>query len=81
MKFYSYVLFSRDSVSFYYGYSDDLEKALDLHNSDMIAPTKGKGPWILLFSENYDNRMRAIRQSRFYRSVKGQRFLKNFLNF
>lgn len=81
MKYYSYVLFSKESGSFYYGYFDDLEKVLEMHNSDQIAPTKGKGPWVLLFSESYDNRMRAIRQSSFYRSVKGQRFLRNTLNF
>lgn len=81
MRFYSYIIFSRDSGTFYYGYFEDIEKALEMHNADQIAPTKGKGPFVLLFSESYDNRMRAIRQSRFYRSVKGQRFLKKMLNF
>jgi putative endonuclease len=52
-----------------------------MHNADLITPTKGKGPWVLMFSESYDNRMRAIRQSSFYRSVKGQRFMKKMLNF
>ena len=81
MKYYSYVIFSRESGSFYYGYFDNLEKVIEMHNSDQIAPTCGKGPWVLLFSESYDTRLRAIRQSRFYRSVKGQRFLRNMLNF
>ena len=81
MRYYSYVIFSRESGTFYYGYFEDLEKALEMHNSDQIPPTKGKGPFVLLFSESYDNRMRAIRQARFYRSVKGQRFLKKMLNF
>lgn len=81
MSYYSYVLFSKESGDFYYGYFDDLEKVLEMHNSDQIAPTKGKGPWVLLLSERYDTRMRAIRQSSFYRSVKGQRFLKNTLNY
>lgn len=81
MKFYSYVIYSKESGNFYYGYFDDLDKVMEMHNSDQILPTKGKGPWVLLFSESYDNRMRAIRQSSFYRSVKGQRFLRNMLNF
>ncbi len=81
MKYYSYVIFSRESGSFYYGYFDNLEKVIEMHNADQIAPTCGKGPWVLLFSESYDTRLRAIRQSRFYRSVKGQRFLRNMLNF
>lgn len=81
MKFYSYAMYSRETGDFYYGYYDDLEKVLEMHNSDQIAPTKGKGPWVILFSESYDNRMRAIRQCSFYRSVKGQRFMKKMLNF
>jgi putative endonuclease len=81
MSYSSYVIYSQESGTFYYGYFEDLEKVLEMHNSDEIAPTKGKGPWVLLFSESYDNRMRAIRQASFYRSVKGQRFLKKMLNF
>ena len=81
MKFYSYVIFSRESGSFYYGYFDNLEKVMEMHNADQISPTSGKGPWVLLFSENYDTRLRAIRQARFYRSIKGQRFLRHVLNY
>ncbi len=81
MSYSSYVIYSQESGTFYYGYFEDLEKVLEMHNSDEIAPTKGKGPWVLMFSESYDNRMRAIRQASFYRSVKGQRFLKKMLNF
>lgn len=81
MKYYSYVAYAPDSGNFYYGYFEDLEKVLEMHNSDQIAPTKGRGPWVLLFSESYENRIRAIRQVSFYRSVKGQRMLKTKLNF
>ena len=81
MTYSSYVIYSQESGVFYYGYFDDLEKVIEMHNSDQIAPTRGKGPWVLMFSESFDNRIRAIRQSGFYRSVKGQRFLKKMLNF
>ena len=81
MKYFSYVIYSSESGMFYHGYFEDLEKVLEMHNADEIAPTKGEGPWVLMFSESYDNRMRAIRQASFYRSVKGQRFLKKMLNF
>lgn len=81
MKFYSYVIYSQTSGSFYHGYFDDLKKVLEMHNSDLIAPTKGRGPWVLMHSEGFDNRLKAIRQVSFYRSVKGQRFLRNMLNF
>lgn len=66
---------------FFYGYFEDLDKVLAMHNSNQIPATKGRGPWVLMFSESFDTRLRAIRQASFYRSVKGQRFLKNMLNF
>jgi putative endonuclease len=74
------VIYSVDSGHFYYGYYTDLEQVLEMHNSGQILLTKGKGPYSLLFSEVFENRLRAIRQASFYRSVKGQRFLKNILN-
>lgn len=81
MKFHSYVLYSPSEGTFFYGYFEDLDKVLDMHNSNQIPATKGRGPWVLMYSESFDTRLRAIRQVSFYRSVKGQRFLKNMLNF
>lgn len=81
MKFYSYVIYSADLGELYYGYFEDLEKVLEMHNSDQIPPTRGKGPWVLIFSEPWETRIRAIRQASFYRTVKGQHFLKSILNF
>jgi len=81
MNFSSYVIYSTESGLFYYGFIDDLEKVMELHNSGKIEMTRGRGPWTLMFSETFDNKVRAMRQSRFYRTVKGQRFLKKILNF
>lgn len=81
MQYFSYVIFSPETGQFYYGYFEDLEKVLEMHNSGQIGVTRGKGPWVLMYSESYDNRIRAIRQSRFYRTAKGQLFLKKILNF
>ena len=81
MKYYSYVIYSQTSGAFYHGYFEDLEKVLEMHNSNLISPTKERGPWVLMYSESFETRLKAIRQVSFYRSVKGQRFLKNMLNF
>lgn len=81
MKYYSYAIYSPETGIFYYGYFEDLVKVLEMHNSNQIAPTKDRGPWVMMFSECFETRMRAIRQVSFYRSVKGQRFMKKMLNF
>lgn len=81
MAYSSYVIYSPETGTFFYGYFEDIEKVLEMHNSGMIPFTRGKGPWVLMYSESFDTRVRAIRQSGFYRTVKGQRFLKKMLNF
>ncbi len=81
MSYHSYVIYAPESGDFFYGYFEDLEKVMELHNTGQIPPTRGKNPWVLLYSESFENRVRAIRQVSFYRSVKGQRFLRNVLNF
>jgi putative endonuclease len=81
MDFSSYVIYSKESGKFYYGFFDNLEKVVEMHNSGEIEMTRGRGSWVLVFSETFDNKARALRQSRFYRTVKGQRFLKKSLNF
>ena len=81
MDYWSYVIYSKESGVFYYGYFDDLEKAVEMHNSGQIPLTRGKGPWFLMYSEKFDNKAEAARQSRFYRTAKGQFYLKKILNF
>lgn len=81
MKFYSYVIYSPTSGDFFYGYFEDLDMVLEMHNTNRIPATHGRGPWVLMHSESFDTRLQAIRQVSFYRSVKGQRFLKNMLHF
>lgn len=81
MQFHSYAIYSPDAGAFYYGYFEDLEKVIEMHNSNLITPTKDRGPWVLMYSESHDTRLKAIRQVSFYRSVKGQRFMRNKLNF
>ena len=81
MQFYSYVIYAPECGEFFYGYFEDLEKVLEMHNSNQVPFTRGKGPWSLIFSEPWETRLRAIRQAGFYRTVKGQRFLKKALNF
>lgn len=81
MHYFSYVVYSPSAGQFFYGYCEDTEKVTEMHNANQIDMTRGKGPWVLMFSESFDNKARALRQSRFYRTVKGQRLLKKILNF
>jgi len=49
MPYHVYVI-QNATGRFYIGLSDDVERRLDDHNSGISKWTKGKGPWILMWT-------------------------------
>ncbi len=47
--YYSYILLSSKSHTFYYGYTSDLRNRLKLHNSGKVFSTKPYIPWKLVW--------------------------------
>jgi putative endonuclease len=60
MTFYLYILESQTTGKLYIGQTNDLQDRIIRHNSDRNKYTKGKGPWILLFSKAFDTRAAAV---------------------
>jgi putative endonuclease len=62
--YYVYVLKSKRFEKVYVGYSEDLRRRLDEHNSGKVKSTKAFRPWILVYYESYlskkDARKREI---------------------
>jgi GIY-YIG catalytic domain len=50
--YYTYVLLSEKSHIFYYGYTHDLKKRLNEHNSGVMKSTKAHRPWKLVCMEH-----------------------------
>ncbi|MBS1505855.1 MAG: GIY-YIG nuclease family protein [Bacteroidetes bacterium] len=74
--YYAYILQSIVTKTFYYGHSEDLNKRLIRHNQGKVRYTKPKRPWILIYSETFDNRLEAYRRELFFKSIEGYRYLK-----
>ncbi|TDO02798.1 GIY-YIG nuclease family protein [Sunxiuqinia elliptica] len=81
MNYYSYVLYNQEHHRFYYGFCMDLKKAVQAHNQGKVELTADYSNWVILYNEGFHSKQEAIRRSRFYRSVAGQRYLKNILNY
>jgi putative endonuclease len=81
MNFYSYVIYNQEHHRFYYGFCQDLKKTEIAHNQGKVEATKGLTGWVILYNEGFASKQEAIRRSRFYRTVAGQRYLKKILNF
>ena len=63
MKFYVYMLISKINNTYYsyVGYTNDINKRLNLHNSSKGAKfTKGK-KWKLAYYKKYDNKNLAMK--------------------
>ena len=59
-KFYTYILRCRDGV-LYTGYTNDVEKRLEKHNSGKGAKfTRGRGPMQVVFCQGFPNKEEAM---------------------
>ena len=77
MNFYVYMLKSKSIKPItYVGYTKDLKKRIDLHNSGKGAKfTRGRF-WILIYKEKYKSKKEAISREYY---IKNNRSLRNKL--
>ena len=75
MNFYVYMLKSKSLKPItYVGYTKDLKKRIDLHNSGKGAKfTRGRS-WILIYKEKYKSKKEAISREYY---IKNNRSLRN----
>jgi putative endonuclease len=76
MSFYTYILKSLSHGTYYYGHTNDLERRIEEHNKGQVKYTKGRRPWILHYSENYETKSLAARREVFFKSIDGYNYLR-----
>lgn len=79
MFYYVYVLRSKKSGQWYTGFTADLRKRLNEHNSNINAYTKGRGPFELIYYEAYKHKTDARSREKQLKSGPGKRYLKERL--
>ena len=70
--FYVYVLQSETTERYYTGFTSDIEHRVGQHNAGVTKSTKNRGPWKLVYKEQYDSRADAMRREKFLKSGKGR---------
>ncbi len=50
-----YILRSESLGMYYIGCSDNVERRLLEHNSNQVKATRSKGPWVLVFEQEFEN--------------------------
>ena len=74
--FYTYIIFSASSNRYYVGSSQDVGERLRRHNVNHSKSTKGKGPWLLVKSFEFETRSEAILLERKIKKRGAKRFLE-----
>ena len=77
--YWVYILKSRDYQKSYIGYTDNVERRLQEHNSGRTAFTKKYKPWEVIHRESFTNITDAIQREKFLKSRSGRRFLKSVI--
>jgi len=64
---------------YYTGYTIDLRKRFNEHNSNKVFSTKNRGPFSLIYYEACINEDDAKAREKYLKSGMGKRYLKNRL--
>jgi len=78
--YYAYVIRNAAGV-LYKGFTSDLEKRLQQHNAhNFDSYTSGRGPWTLVYKEEFSSEREARQKEKFLKSGQGREFLKRILD-
>jgi putative endonuclease len=76
MKYYVYILYSQSKDKYYTGYSVNPEERVVEHNLGATPSTRPGRPWLLAYTEEFDNKSAAIRRERAIKCMKSHKYIK-----
>jgi len=79
--YFVYILHSKSINKFYVGYSENPDKRLEFHNSELnkIWSTKGK-PWELKSTFSFQNKTDALKAEKFIKKQKSTKFIQAIID-
>jgi putative endonuclease len=78
--YYVYILQSIKDKKYYIGYTGDLEKRIISHNQGLQRWTRNKGPWVLVYNEEFPDKTKAILRENELKSKKSRVSLEYIIN-
>ena len=79
MNYSIYILYSLKDKKLYVGCTRDIESRIKKHNDGNVVSTKNRRPFILIYSEDFQDKADAFNRERFLKSLWGARFKKKIL--
>jgi len=80
--FYTYVIQHNITGRIYIGHTNNVEKRVSQHNDASFKKksytklNKGKGKWVLVYSESFQTRKEAMKREKELKSSRGRNFIK-----
>jgi putative endonuclease len=75
--FYVYIIYSHKVKKKYTGQTENIELRIKQHNEGLLGNfTKNKGPWELIYVEEFSTRSAAMEREKFFKTGKGRDFIK-----
>ena len=78
--YYVYIIKSETTGRYYIGVTSDLVQRLKHHNSGANRSTKNKGPWVVAYSEKFNDKKSAWLRERQIKKYKGGEAFKKLIN-
>ena len=80
MKFQTYIIQSEKSGRYYIGHTKSITERLLYHNNGRVTATHNKGPWVLVYIEEYDSKLEANRRELEIKNKKSRRYIEYLIN-
>ena len=78
--YYLYILQSERTSRFYIGQTQDVPERLAYHNANYSKSLKNRGPWRLVYTEQYKTRSEAVLRESQLKSWKDRRMIEKLLS-
>ena len=80
MSFHVYILLSETTNHYYIGHTQDVEQRLAYHNANYSKSLRNRGPWRLVYEEEYKTRAQAMRRERQIKSWKDRDMIERLVS-
>ncbi|PIR73850.1 MAG: endonuclease [Candidatus Moranbacteria bacterium CG10_big_fil_rev_8_21_14_0_10_35_21] len=77
--YFVYIIKSEKSGKYYIGVTSNLIQRLRHHNSGANKSTKNRGPWLLVFQENFNDKKSAWLREKQIKSYNGGEAFKKLI--
>lgn len=79
MSYIVYILQSESDGTYYIGYTSDLPRRLEEHNSGRTRYSSKKIPWRIVYTEEYKIKSDALKREKFLKKQKNRTFYQRLI--